>query len=415
MDFKIGFWNYVETGILDPKKAVKDWKELGMTLPMSFAYDPKKHKKEDMIALLDECHKEGMKVIVCDIRASYRTLCKIGVEAYEKGMREAVADFASHPAVFGFEVGDEPNKEQWQSAIDAYKINLKCAPHLTPFINMFPMWGEDDFELALGVPGEKYADLNADFMQKAGAKLISYDYYGQCAFFEREKWLDLYFKNLNIFKEAAERNNGQYFNSVLCVPHWAFREPTEDDIRWQISTSVAHGASGIMWFFIYERTLDGSYRRSPIDLFWNRTPLFDILSRQNRIYNEFYAKILKGYHFDKVWHYLKALGDTEEFVGNSELEGIKHIVNPVPTAVSRFINNEGKVAYILVNLSQTEPTKIQPNFTGTLAKYNEAFWYAPGQMIIFTEEKRMQLAKSKLRMQQKAEINKGAQWNEKRG
>ena len=64
MDFKIGFWNYVETGILDPKKAVKDWKELGMTLPMSFAYDPKKHKKEDMIALLDECQKEGMKVIV---------------------------------------------------------------------------------------------------------------------------------------------------------------------------------------------------------------------------------------------------------------------------------------------------------------------------------------------------------------
>ena len=37
-------------------------------------------------------------------------------------------------------------------------------------------------------------------------------------------------QNLNIFKEAAERNNGQYFNSVLCVPHWAFREPTEDDI-----------------------------------------------------------------------------------------------------------------------------------------------------------------------------------------
>ena len=59
------------------------------------------------------------------------------------------------------------------------------------------------------------------------------------------------------------------------------------------------------------------------------------------------------------------------------------------TAVSRFVNDEGKVAYILVNLSQTEPTKIQPNFTGALAKYNEAFWYAPGQMIIFTEEKRM--------------------------
>ena len=51
MDFKIGFWNYVETGVLDPKKAVQDWKELGMTLPMSFSYNPEKHKKEDMMIM----------------------------------------------------------------------------------------------------------------------------------------------------------------------------------------------------------------------------------------------------------------------------------------------------------------------------------------------------------------------------
>ena len=389
MDFKIGFWNYVETGVLDPKKAVQDWKELGMTLPMSFSYDPKYHKKEDMIALLDECHKEGMKVIVCDVRASYRTLYAIGLEAFEKGMKEAAEDFALHPAVFGFEVGDEPNNEQWQAAIDAYKINLKYAPHLTPFINMFPMWGDEGFVSTLGVLRENYADFITEYMQKTGAKLISYDYYGQCGFFEKEYWFDLYFKNLNIFKEAAERSGGKYFNSVLCTPHWAFREPTEDDLRWQISTSVAHGAAGIMWFFIYERTLDGSFRCPPIDLFWNRTPMFDKLSRQNRTFNEFFAKTLQGYHFDKVWHYLKTFGDTERFMGNDELQGIVHIVNPVPTAVSRFINEEGKVAYILVNLSQTEPTKIQPKFTGKLAKYNEAFWYAPGQMTVFTEDGKM--------------------------
>ena len=388
MDFKIGFWNYVETGVLDPKKAVQDWKELGITLPMSFAYDPEKHKKEDMLALLDECHKEGMPVIVCDIRATYRTLYKIGKEAFEEGMKAAVEDFGSHPAVFGFEVGDEPNKEYWQAAIDAYKINLKCAPHLTPFINMYPMWGDDDFVDVLGVEKEEYVDLNAEYMQKTGAKLISYDYYGQCAYFEKDRAIDLYFKNLNIFHEAARRNQGKYFNSVLCVPHWAFREPTEDDIRWQISTSVAHGASGIMWFFIYERTLDGSYRRPPIDLFWKRTPMFDVLSRQNRIYNEFFAKALKGYRFDKVWHYLQTFGGTEEFTGNEELLGLSHIINPVPTVVSRFVNEEGKAAYILVNLSQTESTKIQPKFTGALAKYNDAFWYAPGQMTVFTEEKR---------------------------
>ena len=378
MNYKTG---YTEDELKDPEilkqietNALASIKELYTYKALCEKYNVK----------LSSDDKNAIKTQIKTLKKSYES-----TEAFEKGVKEAVDDFASHPAVFGFEVGDEPNKSQWQAAIDAYKINLKYAPNLTPFINMFPMWGEDDFELALGVPGEKYADLNAEFMQKAGANLISYDYYGQCAYFEREKWLDLYFKNLSIFNEAAERNQGKYFNSVLCVPHWAFREPTEDDIRWQIATSVAHGASGIVWFFIYERTLDGSYRRSPIDLFWNRTPLFDILSRQNRIYNEFYSKILKDYRFDRAWHYLKTFGGIEDFIGNSELESIKHIVNPVPTAVSRFINKEGKVAYILVNLSQTEPTKIQPNFTGALAKYNDAFWYAPGQMIIFTEEKRM--------------------------
>ena len=389
MDFKIGFWNYVPTGVLDPKKAVQDWKELGMTLPMTFSFDPEKHNKQDMLTLLDECHKAGMQAIVCDERVTYRKLFKIGREAFEKGVQEAVKDFGSHPAVFGFEVGDEPNKDYWQSAIDAYKIHLQYAPHLTPFINMFPMWGTEDFEDCLGCKREDYADLNAEYMKQTGAKLISYDYYGQCAYFEKEFYFDLYFKNLNIFKEAAQRNDGKYFNSVLCVPHWAFREPTEDELRWQISTSVAHGASGVMWFFIYERTLDGSFRRSPIDLFWNRTPIFDELSRQNRIFNEFFLKKLEGYHFDKVWHNLKTFGDTERFKGNEELSRLEYIINPVPAAVSRFVNSEGKVAYVIVNLSQTEPTKIQPHFTGALSKFNSAHWYAPGQMVVFTEEGRL--------------------------
>jgi hypothetical protein len=342
-----------------------------------------------MIALLDECQKEGMQIIVCDERVTFRTLAKIGMEAFEKGVQEAMEDFASHPAVFGFEVGDEPDKTLWQAAIDAYKTHVKYAPHLTPFINMFPMWGTEDFIDTLGCKREAYTDINAEFMKETGAKLISYDYYGQCGHFEQDFYFDLYFKNLNIFKEAAQRNNGKFFNSILCVPHWAFREPTEDELKWQLSTSIAHGASGAMWFFIYERTLDGSFRRSPIDLFWKRTPMFDALARQNRTFNEFFLKRLEGYEFDKVWHNLTTFGGTERFTGNEELKNIEYIVNPTPASITRFVNKDGKVAYAIVNLSQDKPTKIQPNFTGEMAKWNTAFWYAPGQMTIFTEEGRL--------------------------
>ena len=79
---------------------------------------------------------------------------------------------------------------------------------------------------------------------------------------------------------------------------------------------------------------------------------------------------------------MQSLGDTPYFTGTDELPTLKHIINAVPTAVSRFVNDEGKVAYIIVNLSQTEPTKIQPTFTGALAVKgnNAAFWkcaYSP--------------------------------------
>ena len=53
-DFKIGFWNYVDTGVLDNAQAVNDWKELGMNLPMSFEFDPKRHDKAQMIDLLNK-------------------------------------------------------------------------------------------------------------------------------------------------------------------------------------------------------------------------------------------------------------------------------------------------------------------------------------------------------------------------
>jgi hypothetical protein len=44
---------------------------------------------------------------------------------------------------------------------------------------------------------------------------------------------------------------------------------------------------------------------------------------------------------------------------------------------------------VIVNLSQTEPTKINPTFTGEKAKHNLSLWFAPGQMMVFTDETRV--------------------------
>ena len=38
--YKISMWNYVDAGVMDAERAVRDWKDAGINLPMSFEYKP---------------------------------------------------------------------------------------------------------------------------------------------------------------------------------------------------------------------------------------------------------------------------------------------------------------------------------------------------------------------------------------
>lgn len=385
--YKIGFWNYVDTGVLNAEQAADDWKTLGMNMPMSFDYDPKRHKKEQMLEQLDACEKRGMKMIVCDSRTSFHHYMEVGEDTYRKGVREAAADFASHPAFFGFHVGDEPYKEQWEAAKRAYIVCREEVPVSMPFINFLPYWDENNFKDSLGVNNEKYGELLNDFLSETGAKKFGYDYYGQCAYFEKERYKEVYFRNLKIFGEAARKNNAELYVSLLSVGHWSLKVPDEDLIRWQLATAVAHGAVGLMWFFIYERRLDSSFRLSPIDLFWERTETFGRLSRQNRTFMEYYADILSKLQFDWVEHFGEQYGGFSEFHPNEEIEEIKPIVNPTPIAIARFKDEENGGTYVLVNLSQEEPSCIDIRCGKDLKANSGRIWFAPGQMIVLPNEK----------------------------
>lgn len=387
--YNIGFWNYVQFGTTDIKSAVTDWKELGINLAMSFEYDPDKHKISDVYLLLDECLKADIKVILCDKRTIFLSLAEKGETEFQKGVKAACSDFAAHPAVFGFHIGDEPNKTQWNYAEKAFLTVKNCAPNLTPFINFLPYYLDDNFESFVGVKRENYKERISEFIQKTGAKLISYDFYGQCNYFDKDTAIDTYFKNLNLFREAAFDNDCIFFTSLLSVGHWGYRVPSEDDLRWQINTAVAHGAKGFFWFFIYERTLDGSYRGSPVDLFWEKTPMYDSLARQNHIFNDYFAAKLSDYELISVEHNLKNYGGTKLFSGNDLLKHISYVINPEPLAISVFQNKTGERCVTIVNLSQDKPSCVKFEFCDAFEKYNQTCWLAPGQLCYFSNTEKI--------------------------
>ena len=386
----IGFWNYVDCGVLD-KTAVSDWKELGISLAMSFEYDFEKNKKEEMLEVLDECARQNISVIVCDTRTHWKTYMKYGEERFVQLLRGALEDFGSHKAVFGFHVGDEPDKDMWEAAIRSCSLQKQYAPHLHPFVNFFPYWKGTGFEAKLGFEGARYEDKLVDFIKRSGLEFVMYDCYTQLCDYNSDMEIDKYFYNLNLFGRVAMRCGVPLWNTIGCVGLEGTRVPNEDDLRWQLGTSLMHGCTGFFWFFIYGRRLHECFRLSPFDLYYNKTETYDRLARQNRIFTQHYAQKLIGYELEKVYHYGRAYGGTEMFVNGCDdiIRDISHLQNE-PLAAAKFIDRKsGKRIVALCNLSQKNPELGRVYFYGKYKKYDYGWWLAPGQIYLiplFDEE-----------------------------
>lgn len=390
--YHISFWNYQPTGLIDETKAVRDWKDCGINLPMTFEYDPARHDKARMLSLLDKCQEQGMQAIVCDARTTYRRLMAVGEKEFRKGVREAMEDFGGHPAVFGFHVGDEPDAPAWEYAVTAFRIVQETGPELTAFLNMFPYWEEPNFAEVLGCDGtmDGYAEKLADFVRRSGAKIISFDSYGQCAYFQREYYQDIHMKCLNIFSRVAKETGAELFVSLLSVGHWGYRVPTRDDIRWQLFSAIAHGATGIHWFQFYESPGPcGSYRESPVNRYGERTPTYTSLSAENRNFMHLFSGKLSRCTFDSVSHYGRPFGNFPLFDGSQELTRIEPVINTdISLAVTRWIDEDGDPCYTVTSLERELPTKIRVFFEaeGPLkGKYFEG-WLCPGQMLYIDKD-----------------------------
>jgi hypothetical protein len=384
--FKISFWNYEKMGVIEAKKAVADWKDAGFNLAMTFEYRAERDNPADMVELLDECQKKGIMAIVCDRRTRYQQYMEVGEETFREGVKKVVAEFGAHPAVYGFHVGDEPNGEAWESAISAFKIVREEANGKKGFINMFSSWITPECPSVIGTPLEEYEDKVVDFVKRSGADIVSFDCYSQCMYTDTDFEQDEFLRNLHMFANAAKRTGAELFVSLLSVGHWNYRVPNEDDIRWQISMSVAHGVTGMFWFYFYQRLIEENYRGGPINLFGERTPMFNMISYENRLFLEFYAKRLEGYEVDDVSYFRKTYGGYPRFTGAHELKVIETRVNNESVCVTRWVNNEGKVKFTVVNVGREKPTRIRVEFEGELACRNDSYWLAPGQMLIFDEE-----------------------------
>lgn len=397
-DFPIGGWQYMDVQT-QTRENVKDWVDLGLNVIISPQYFADTTPKSKMVSILNECNKKNVKVIVQDRRCFYTELSK-GEDVYRKQVEAAIKDFGSHPAVLGFYVCDEPNKSTLDQALKATKIVKELAPNLSPFINQNP-WGKDDW--MPNFLGFNTCEEFIDYCCKNGVlDIVSMDCYYELKADYPDGW-DVYFRSLNRYSKEARKHNLPFWATNLSCPHYNMINLTDDHFRWQISTSFAHGANGLMWYVVRPTVKSSNYRNGPINLFGERTKTFEDLSFENRFFSYCYNEIAPKLVLENVYHVYKSYGDTPLFEGNELVKAIKS-EKKIPIIISFFkdgyicvVNNSmTENSYITLtpgdNLKKTEvfadkggTREISPTtWSGfTLKDKNIEFWLAPGGMELF--------------------------------
>lgn len=383
-DIKFSFWNYAPFGILTNQEAVKDWVEVNSNLPMSFVYDYKLNKKEEMLSLLDECEKNNLKLIISDTRTLFSNLRTLSKDEFRSLVKAAYDDFGHHQAAFGFFIGDEPSPQESDLFITAMKIVMEEMPGLTPFGNLLPYFCITDCE---NKDYDYYENLLDKILKESKAPLIGYDHYAQCFddLSDQKRGLESYFIGLDEYRKICNRYNVPFYMSLLSVGHWQYRVPTEDDIRWQLSTAFAHGARGVVWFYFYQNDDDLSYRMSPFTNFGlKKTPMFDIVAREQYLFRQKHEALLNKMELVDVYHLNDEYHGSKTFKEDEYIEKIV-LDRKMPVIISYFQEfNSDKKWVAFVNGSQKYANLFRVTFKGG---HKETFWLAPGEMRLLDLDK----------------------------
>jgi len=364
--YPISFWSYTnlkEHGQYMDEAEVEEWADAGFTIPQSPSYDPNNpEQKAHILRLLDWANERGMKLILCDARCH----AKRGPGGqgglippdYADSVRAAVEDFGSHPATFGFHVGDEPGADMKRGFFECYRVQKEIAPHLHPFANLLPFF--PGIEARAGT--DTWSNYLDEYVRESQADLISYDCYAQMN--PGQNGWHNYYENLRLYREASLRNGVPFWNTVLSVGHFRYRCPNLDEIRWQFNTTIASGAHGLLWFFYYMRQPHDNYRLSPVDEHWDRTDTYYNIRRVQKNFHRHYGALFTSLVSTRVTFYPEAWGGGETFTPDGLVSRILPDVEGHPILIGEFTDIEGRRYVMLVNNSMTENVNVGITFPG---------------------------------------------------
>src|SRR3954470_19889541 len=223
-------------------------------------------------AALDMCEKAGLKAIVSDSRTSDYNWKSVDEAKARQRVEDLVSQVANHPAVFGYYLRDEPSTDMFGGLEKVASVIRDRDPKKWAYINLFPDYAEN---WQLGATN--YEEYLERFIAICKPRIISYDNY---SIMEGGSLRANYWTNLEAVHRACKKHALEFWNIVLSVAHFNYREPSAADLRFEAYSTLAYGARGLAYFTYFAPQV-GNYRAAAVDQFGNETPTWSHLQTVN--------------------------------------------------------------------------------------------------------------------------------------
>lgn len=361
--FPVMAWNHAPN---DPA-VLKKMRECGLTVAGFVAPEA-----------LDNCQAAGLKAIVSDPRTNGYDWLKVDPDTARARVTELVNEVKNHPAVFGYNLRDEPTAAFFPGLATVATVVKERHPGAWPYINLFPNYATPE---QLGTP--TYEAYLEKFVEVCKPPILSYDHY---ALTEGGGFNEAYFTNLEAVRRAALKHEIPFWNIVLASGLLNYREVSATDLRFQVYTSLAHGARGISYFTYFAVPI-GNFRMAPIDQFGHETATWAWMRNINLQLAQLAPTLLK-LKSDRVYHF----GKVPAGCSGPDANGLVAAIDG-PMLVGDFTHDDGSRYVMIVNRDfarsapchpqfRTPPSKLEvvSPYTGALTLYQgEQMWLAPGQ------------------------------------
>ena len=221
---------------------------------------------------LDACEAAGLKAIVSDPRCDGYDWQNVDDAKARTNVANLAAEVGKHPAVFGYYLRDEPPAAFFPGLAKVADLLRERSPGKWPYINLFPDYATPD---QLGT--SNYTEYLERFVALCHPTIISYDNY---SLMDDGSVRDNYWTNLESVRAACRKHDLEFWNIVLAVSHFSYRELNDADFRFEVYTTLAYGGRGIS-YFTYFAPATGNYRNAAIDQFGHETPTWHSMQYVN--------------------------------------------------------------------------------------------------------------------------------------